>query len=153
TVTASDIHGNTSVKTSTVIFQPPAPNQPRLLVISGDVQIDRILRPLSEPIVVRALQPDGTPFVNKAINLQVTRSDGRLLPVDETYVVGDITTHADYSANGTMFLQIVTDANGEASAFWTLGTEAGCGNNRVCVSSAGIPENAYFCASATPAPP
>src|SRR5258706_86775 len=153
TVIATDVHGNRAVKTTTVVYQPPLPNQPRLVVVSGDLQINNIHRTLFQPIVVKALQADGvTPFGHKVINLQVTRSDGRLFPTDPDQLAGNITSHADYNFNGTMFLQLWTDNQGEASAWWTLGGDAGCENNRVCVSSPGIPENAYFCATAMAAP-
>ncbi len=49
-------------------------------------------------------------------------------------------------------LQIHTDSSEPARAYWTLGTDAGCANNRVEVTSNPIAETIFFCPSATPAP-
>ncbi len=38
-------------------------------------------------------------------------------------------------------------------AYWTLGSDAGCGNNRVDVTSNGISGAIGFCATAEPAAP
>jgi hypothetical protein len=49
-----------------------------------------------------------------------------------------------------MKLGAVTDSEGLASAYWTLGGDAGCGNNRVKATCAGLAGEALFCASAGP---
>ena len=81
---------------------------------------------------------DGTPFANKVVTFDVTRSNGRLTE--------------DGVGEGDMMLQVRTDINGEAPAFWMLGSDAGCGNNRVEVASTSIVGTTAFCASATAAP-
>ena len=73
------------------------------------------------------------------MTFDVTRSNGRLT--------------ADGMADGSMMLQTRTDESGEVQAFWQLGFDAGCGNNRVEVTSTSIAGTTIFCASATPAPP
>jgi alpha-tubulin suppressor-like RCC1 family protein len=152
TVVAKDILGNARTAAVQVVRVPLS--GPRLLAQSGDLQINSIHRRLPQPIVVKAVEADGvTPIVNKLVDLQVTRSDGRLLPVNPAQLATPITNHIDYTPHGTMFLQLFTDANGEARAWWATGGDAGSGNNRVCVTGAGISNNAYFCASARSLPP
>ncbi len=150
TVTATDRLGNSTTRSVQVIRE--APTGPRLLALSGDLQQTNILRRLTEPLVVKVTQPGGTPIANKLVQFQVTRSDGRLLPLSTNQLAIDLTTRPDYSTNGVMLLQLVTDANGEARAWWTLGSDAGSANNRVFVSSTGITETAFFCASALALP-
>ncbi|HWN93869.1 MAG TPA: hypothetical protein VNT99_02445, partial [Methylomirabilota bacterium] len=150
TVMASDRLGNSITKNVTVVREEPA--GPRLLAVAGDLQQTNILRRLAEPLVVKVTEAGGSPRANQWVNLQVTRSDGRLLPVNTNQLAADITTRPDYSSNGTMFLQLFTDANGEARAWWTMGMDAGHANNRVTVSASNIQETVYFCASATALP-
>jgi hypothetical protein len=155
TVTAADVLGNTTSRQITLHYAPITNEVPRLTAISGDMQIASIHRRLPQPIVVRATQADGvTPFANKLISLDVTRSDGRVLPVDFSAVanLATFTNDITRTGHGVMSLQLFTDANGEARAWWAMGGDAGCGNNRVCVMSAGIPNPLYFCASARPLP-
>jgi hypothetical protein len=145
-VVATDRLGNSTTKQVTVIRREPV--GPRLLAISGDLQETNILRRLAEPLTVRATQENGAPIPNALVNFEVTRSDGRLLPVNTNQLASDITSRPDYSSNGAMFLQLRTDAAGEARAWWTMGSDAGHANNRVTVSSASIEETVAFCASA-----
>ena len=155
TVTASDAHGNATVRKITVLFAPITNAVPLLTALSGDMQTTNIHRRVVQPIVVRAMQADGvTPFAGKLISLDVTRSDGRVLPVDFNAVasLAAFTNDITRTVQGVMSLQLFTDANGEARAWWAMGGDAGCGNNRVCVMSAGIPNPLYFCASAKPLP-
>jgi alpha-tubulin suppressor-like RCC1 family protein len=51
-----------------------------------------------------------------------------------------------------MRLSLRTDAAGEARVWWTLGSDAGCANNRVCVTSSAVSNGVFFCASAMPHP-
>ncbi len=48
--------------------------------------------------------------------------------------------------------QAHTDSNGFARAYWKVGSDAGCGNNRVSVTSTSILGTTLFCASATSNP-
>ncbi|MEE9295711.1 MAG: carboxypeptidase-like regulatory domain-containing protein [Phycisphaerae bacterium] len=52
-----------------------------------------------------------------------------------------------------MMLQVRTDADGLAEALWRMGFDAGCGNNRIDVTSTSIAGTTFFCASAAHAPP
>ena len=154
TVTATDIHGNSTFRVIRV-FRGEL-SGPRLALVSGDAQKTNVHRRLAEPIIVRATQVDGvTPLANKLLTFEVTRSDGRLRPL-APFVPADpaaFTNDINRTLHGVMRLQLFTDANGEARALWAMGGDAGCGNNRVCVMSAGISNNVYFCASADAALP
>lgn len=124
---------------------------PRLIAVSGDAQKFYVHSRLASPVVVRLTQADGTtPIANTKVTFDVTRSDGRLLPVDETQLASPYTNHADINTGGSMQIQLNTDSAGEAQVWWTLGGDAGCGNNRVCVTSGSVSNNVCFCASAMP---
>ena len=153
-VLAVDALGNYTFRTNTVIRQDPTPDQPRLIVLSGDRQATSIHRRLPTPIAVQLTTGAGAPLANQAVLFNVTRSDGRLLPVDGTLPVNPSAVANDITRtfNGVMSIQLLTDNNGVAQAWWAMGGDAGYGNNRVCVTSVGLSNNVYFCASANPAP-
>ena len=95
---------------------------------------------LPQPIVVKIVNADSTPFAGNIVTFNVTRSDGRL------------TADPLATAPGTMLVQIPTDANGFARAWWNVGADAGRANNRVSVTSKDIAGTTFFCASADPGP-
>ncbi len=138
TATATDELGNTVSKQITVSKIKIADDAPRMAAISGNSQEAQVETVLPQPIVARVTNANGTPFPNKIVTFKVTRSNGRLT--------------ANGSGDGALMFQTTTDANGNAQAFWKLGTDAGCGNNRVTVTSASIAGTTFFCASGTPAP-
>ncbi len=150
TVVATDRLGNSTTRQVTVIRREPV--GPRLLAISGDLQETNILRRLAQPLTVKVTQENGAPIANALVNFEVTRSDGRLLPVNTNQLASDITSRPDYSTNGVMFIQLRTDAAGQAGAWWSMGSDAGHANNRVIVSSGSIEETVPFCASARALP-
>lgn len=138
TATATDELGNPATKQIAVARVEIPPDTPQMAIVSGNRQTAQVGTVLPEPIIVRVNQGDGTPFANKIVTFDVTRSNGRLT--------------ADGTGDGSMMLQARTDADGLVQAFWRLGFDAGCGNNRVRVTSTSIAGTVGFCASATPAP-
>ena len=132
---ARDARGNTSSRRIRVTRA--APDGPVLELFAGNGQEAAVQTELAQPIVVRALEADGAPFANKVVSFEVVRSDGRLNGDEGAVPLGDLT------------LQVLTDRDGLARAFWRLGTDAGCGNNRVLATSRGIGGQVTFCASAT----
>ena len=138
--TATDIHGNTINKTITVEKIDIPAGSPSMVTLSGDLQTAEVNTLLSDPIVVHITQSNGSPFVGKLVTFEVIRSDGRLSPDGSSL------------NDGSQLLQVRTDENGEARAYWTLGSDAGCGNNRIAVTSTGIAGSVFFCASADAAP-
>lgn len=145
-VVSTDRLGNLARTNITVIRTQPS--GARLLAVSGDLQQTNILGRLGQPLTVKLASAAGTPLANRLVNFQVTRSDGRLLPVETNMLAAAITTRADYSPAGTMFLQLLTDAAGQAQAWWTMGTDAGHANDRVTVFTKETAETVNFCASA-----
>ncbi len=138
-VLARDVLGNT-VETSVTVSRVTIPEGvPWMEAVGGGGQSGTVLEPLAEPLRVRVLRGDGAPFANKTVSFEVTRSDGRL-----TLPAGD--------GDETLSLAVRTDAAGEAVVVWRLGSDAGCGNQRVAVTSQDIAGAAYFCASGAPRP-
>lgn len=137
TATAMDAVGNTTSQSITVTHEVPTGN--RLTVLGGNNQKGQAGTVLPTPIQVLVQEPDGSPFSGKVVTFEVTRSDGRL--------------SADGSTPGSMCLTVMSNGSGIAEAFWRLGSDAGCGNNRVAVTSKDINGKAYFCASGTPSMP
>lgn len=146
TVLAADRLGNRTFRRIEVIHFVPLGD--RLMAVSGDRQMTNVQRRLPEPLLVRALANDGSPLVGQRLRFEVTRNNGRLLPVDTNQLAADWTLLPNAGAHGAMVLELTTDAAGEARAWWTVGNDAGCGNNRVCIKSEGIEGMAFFCASA-----
>ncbi|MBI1849977.1 MAG: VCBS repeat-containing protein, partial [Planctomycetes bacterium] len=135
--TATDVLGNTVGKQITVTRA--APSGPQMMLVSGNGQRAPVRTLLSDPIVVRVTEADGvTPFPNKIVTFHVTRSDGRL--------------SADGTGEGSMIVEVRTDRNGVAQARWRVGSDAGCGNNRIEVTSTSISGTTFFCASTLPGP-
>ncbi len=137
TAVATDAQGNMAETQITVTRVEIPPDAATITVVSGNGQSAVVHFPLAEPIVVRVANLQGMPIEGKLVNFHVTRSDGRL--------AADAPPAPD---GGTMMLQVFSDANGQAKAFWRLGTDAGMGNNRVEVMSTDVVGTTIFCASA-----
>ncbi len=148
TVIGSDLLGNRTLRRTEVTRLELA--GPRIIAVDGDRQIANAARTLSAPIIVRVTQSDGSPIANSTLVFDVTRSNGRLRPVNDAQLASPWTNSPSATTNGAMQVRLKTDAAGEARVWWTLGSDAGCANNRVCVTSMGISNNVFFCASATP---
>ena len=137
--TATDELGNSVSKQVTVNRVVIPDDAHKIVALSGNSQTGEIITVLPDPVVIKVERNDGTPFVNKLVMFKVTRSNGRLT----TDGIGD----------GELELQARTDNSGLAQAFWKLGSDAGCGNNRMEVTSSDIVGTTFFCASADPASP
>ncbi|MBL9135292.1 MAG: carboxypeptidase regulatory-like domain-containing protein, partial [Verrucomicrobiales bacterium] len=147
-VVADDALGNHSIRQINVVRNDP--QGPRLVASAGDRQSTEVLRRLTQPIVVRVTQADGSPLANTPLLFEVTRSNGRMLPVESNPPLTDWRSEPSANSHGAMRLSVASDSQGEARVWWTLGSDAGCANNRVCVSSPAISNAVYFCASAKP---
>ncbi len=141
---ATDALGNVANRSITVTRVAIPPSSPQMVVAGGGGQAGPVHAVLPNPIEVQVNKPSGMPFANKVVTFDVTRSDGRLF---------EAMPMSAGAGMGSMSLQVRTDANGRARAFWQMGSDAGCGNNRVTVRSTSIAGTTFFCASATPAPP
>lgn len=139
-ITAMGVDAAGNSTTATVTVTRVAATGPRLSIVSGNDQSGEIRSELANPVVVKVANEDGSPFAGKTVNFHVTRSDGRLATA----------SGADERA---MRLQTRTDSEGLATVFWTLGSDAGQGNNRISVTSEDIAGTTFFCASALAGPP
>ena len=137
-VTGVDILGNIITRQITLYHEEIPANEPMMEASAGNGQTGQIQELLEDPIQVLITDGNGTPFSNKIVTFEVIRSDG-LLSLDQV-------------SEGVRVLQIRTDTDGLAQAYWRLGMDAGCGNNRVSVASTSIGGTVFFCASADPAP-
>ncbi|MFQ5504974.1 MAG: hypothetical protein ACE5F1_09295, partial [Planctomycetota bacterium] len=134
---AKDELGNTSTAKITVTRVPLTGAQ--MSVLSGNNQKAKVNTLLPAPIAVKVRRSNGTPFANKIVTFTVIRSNGRLSPNE--------------NQEGSLSLQVATDSAGIARSCWRLGSDAGCGNNRVEVTSTSINGSTFFCASADPEAP
>jgi hypothetical protein len=137
---ATDAVGNRATRRVRVRRIDVPAGAARIEAASGDAQQGSIHRFLAEPIVVALKDESGAPLAARGVDFEVTRSDGRL--------------YADAlgPGAGALRLRVQSDAQGLARAFWKLGGDAGCGNNRARAASAGVFGEALFCASAAPGP-
>ncbi len=131
---ATDRAGN--VTTAEVTVTRLALAGPRIRLVSGDGQEAVANANLPEPVVVEVTDGDGNPIANSQLTGRVTRSDGQLSESADTPNPDGI--RADFT----------TDAQGRATIYWTLGTDAGRGNNRLEIVSADTENTVLATASA-----
>ena len=136
TATATDRAGNTNVSQVTVTFQDPA-NQQRIVMISGSDQTGAIGTTLPQPLVVELMNAQGQPIANTPVTYTVAKSDGQLQAFPQT---------------GRQ-ITLSTDANGQASVNFQLGSRVGTGNNQVSVTAPGFVGQIVFSASAVAGDP
>lgn len=133
---AVDRAGNQATTQITVIRQAPQPGQ--ISLVSGNNQTGTIGTALSAPLVVSLTDSTGAPAVNKQVLLSVTQNNGMLSGNSGTPAASVLAT---------------TDANGNASANWTLGMRSGAGSDAVQAYSVGYSGIALFTASANQGTP
>ncbi|MEM9066172.1 MAG: dockerin type I domain-containing protein, partial [Planctomycetota bacterium] len=140
TVEASDTLGNRRSQSITVQRIEVPENAPRFSLSenAGNNQQAPVLTELSEPIRVRLIDANGAPLADKLVSFTVLRSDGMI--------------SKSAGSEKERIQQVRTDASGFASVYWTLGNDAGCGNNRLGVTSTDVAGTVLFCASALPGP-
>lgn len=97
TVTAS----SPGLAGSPLTFTATALSASKIVKVSGDAQSTVVGRPLPQPVVVRVTDPNDVPVPNATVTF-ATAAGGSVTPATAT-----------------------TDANGQASANWTLGTALG----------------------------
>ena len=138
---ATDALGNRATRAITITRVEIPPGTPSMAVVGGADQTGPVGRELPEPVEVLVLRGDGSPFAGKVVTFDVTRSDGRLSD-----------TPGGPGGPGALTLQVAAGSDGVARAWWTLGADAGCGNNRIAATSRDIAGTTLFCASADPGP-
>ena len=132
---AVDRAGNAATTQITVTRQAPQPGQIQL--ISGNNQTGPIGTALSAPLIVALTDSSGKPAVNKPVLFTVTQNDGMLATAGGKPAASVLAT---------------TDAQGRATATWTLGMRSGAGSDGVQAYSVGFSGTAVFTATASPGP-
>ena len=135
--TATDMHGNEQEAAIEVIREPA--DGIVMEVIAGNLQSAPVYSWLPVPATVKITNRDGNPLAKKPVTFEILRSNGQL-------------AGSPNSESAGCLYQTLTDDNGLAQVFWRLGGDAGCGNNRLRVSSRDVSGIMYFCASAGPGP-
>jgi hypothetical protein len=134
-VVATDQGGNTTTATTHVTYDAAA--RAKIVKISGDNQSGGIASTLPAPLVVRLVDSAGAPAANRAVTFEVIENNGSLTGGQATARV----------------VTMNTNAQGDASVVWHLGTRAGAGNNRVLARAAGFAGTAEFEATAASGTP
>lgn len=95
--------------------------------VSGDAQTATVGTQLAQPLVVRAVDPDGIPVSGREIQFSVVSGGGSVSPSEAT-----------------------TNADGQVSVSWTLGTAAGA--SQILRASLAGDAQVEFTATALPGP-
>lgn len=132
TATATDRAGNTSQSSVTVTLQE-AGTQQQILVVSGNNQTGPVVTTLPQPLLVEVVNSVGQPLPNIPVTFAVIKSDG---------------TVTAFPQQGRQ-VTVSTDANGQASVTFQVGSRVGPGNNQVAVTSPGFVGQVVFSASTT----
>ncbi|MDQ1833273.1 hypothetical protein [Massilia scottii] len=135
---ATDRAGNRA--TTTVHLERARPNLASLSIVSGNNQSAPVGTALAAPLAVKLVDSQGAPQVNTPVVFRVIGLDGTLGPKQA-------------AGSGLSALAVNTDAQGQARAYFKLGSRAGSGNNLVEASAAGVASTADFVASGTPTSP
>jgi len=134
-VTAADGAGNAGTAEIRVTYRTGGGLRMEELLESG--QTATVGERLAEPLAVRLSDANGAPLVGRRVTFAVTRGDGRV----------GVFPESDSSADA------ISDDQGIAQIFFTLGSRAGAGNQEVTANAVGIPDRVVFCASARTGPP
>lgn len=135
-IEAVDAGGNGSRQTVEVTYE--VPTVAHLQLISGDGQGAAMGDELARPLVARAVDELGDPVSGLTIIFSVEQGNGEL---------------SGSSATAVRRLAETTDANGEASVDFRLGTRAGTRNHVVSAQAGGYGLPIYFSADALAGPP
>ena len=127
TAVATDRSGNTGQASITVHRDPPG--VPRVAAVSGDRQQAVIGTLLPAPLTVTLLDVAGQPVQGKPVLFSVRGNDGSL-------------------DGGKRQIAVLTDANGQAVAHFTLGTRVGVANQVVAAEAVGFRGPVLFRATA-----
>jgi len=129
---ATDRAGNTSQHQVHVTLRQFGAQQ-TITVVSGGNQSGPISTVLPQPLVVRATDALGRPMSNVTLVFAVAKSDGLLISGQQS----------------GRTLTVKTDANGNATAQFQLGSRNGAGINQIAVSALGFVGQAVFSADST----
>lgn len=135
-VVARDRVGNSST-TSLSVTRVMAP-QVKLSVVSGNNQSAPINGALPQPVVVQLTDGLGTPKANASVFFRVTGNNG------------SVAAASGSASTTSLTAEVKADAQGQAKAYWTLGSRSGAGINRLEVGATGVTAPAVFTATGQP---
>jgi hypothetical protein len=110
------------------VVTPPPPPPPQVTIVAGDSQIGMISRFLPQPLAIAVVGPSGAGVAGMTVGWTVTTGGGQL------------------SASS-----VLTDAQGQASVIWTLGSVPGSQSVAATLTGSGS-SPANFSATANHAP-
>lgn len=135
TAITTDSANNMSTSSPVMVTRQDVAGQ-HIQLISGNNQSGVVGTALPNSLVAQILDSQGNGVSGRPVVFAVTRGSGTL---------------AGATGNGQM-LTVMSDANGRASAQFTLGINVGEGSHRVTATAMGFVGEAAFCASATASP-
>jgi len=142
-VVAQDAHGNERHQTISITRIGVGTN--RLALMSGNDQQGALDTQLAEPLTVVALSADGLPMAGVPVQFDVMRGSGFLSPQPTPLPVGEGQLPPRHVA-------VETDAQGQASVWFTVGNEAGVFAHAVRARFDDGPEDVVFLAQAERGP-
>ena len=134
-VVATDTAGNSRGTAIQVDVQDLAGQ--RIVMLAGNAQYAEIGTQLPDPLVVTLLDANGDPVPGKPVHFAVSRGEGRI----------------NTASGDAIEATVLTDDNGLASVFFTLGNRAGAGNHRVLATASGFLGQVEYCLVAMAASP
>ncbi|TDF37198.1 carboxypeptidase regulatory-like domain-containing protein [Alteromonadaceae bacterium M269] len=129
-VVATDAVGNSSIERVTVNFLANAGQ--KLVEVQGNNQRSSAGLTLDEPLVVKLVDRNNVPIVDRAVTFKVVAGDGEV---------------TDLPRAGRE-LTVISNEQGFAQVNFQLGNRAGAGLHQVEATSIGFPGQIVFCASA-----
>ena len=136
TATATDAVGQSTSHSITVVRLDASVKH--LQIVSGNNQSGAILATLTAPVVVRLVDASGVAIPGHDVVFGITDNDGTIDHDDATL-----------KSPKARAIVMVTDDDGLAEAWVTLGSRAGAALNRVTVSAEGAVSSVSFYASGT----
>ncbi len=129
--------------TASIVVTRVAQTTPEIRVTSGNGQAGAISTALPQPLVVTLVNAAGVVQAGKTVVFKIVQNNGSL-----NGGAGVISSFQ----NGTITQSVAlnTNAQGQASVNWTLGSHSGAGNNRVEATGTGFSGTAVFTATGNP---
>lgn len=129
-VQATDPQGNSKVVQRKVVYLKDAGQ--KIIEIAGNNQAAQVEETLAEQLVVKLVNRNNLPIIDRAVSFTVTEGDGIIVD----------------GARKSRELVLITNEQGFAQVDFELGKRSGAGKHQVTASSIGFPGIVVFSASA-----
>jgi hypothetical protein len=146
TITATDHVGNS--RSQTVNITRIAAGSNRITLLSGNRQRGGINTQLPKALAIVALDKQGNPLANTAIQFDILRGTGSLNAASSGNSSTGTSTGTGTAALPDRNLVVNTDAAGRAQVWLTLGKQSGEAGNMVRASNPQMTEEVIFTATA-----